>query len=237
MNRKIIIAVSTVVGLGLVFGLLVYYQNQGYIKIFPTDEDKERNKILEIDRSKFAPAEGLPAEKFEEKIKDLEKYKQAVLSNPQDSQAWFIFGQTKEFLNDHAGAVAAWEKAYQLQPLNFVTSVNLANSYQYFIKDYNRAEYYYKKTIETKPDLTAAYQGLMDLYRYNFKEKRAEFEPTIELAVKNDPQNSAQYYSSLVEFLVEKGDSGAHAKEVLEKVRSLDSKAYEDLIAAYPSLK
>jgi len=237
MNKKATITIlSIIAGIALVLGLLYYYQNQGYIKIFPTAEDRQNKKLLTIDRDKFFAPEGLTADKFEAKIRELEAQKQAVLENPQDAQAWFVFGHSLEFLNDHEAAVAVWEKTYELQPLNFVVTVNLANTYQYFLKDFARAEFYYKKTIEIQPGSTAAYQGLIDLYSFNLKEKQSELEPTVELAARKDPSNAGKYYATYTEFLARFGDISI-AKTYLAKVKSLDITAYNDLVEAYPELK
>jgi tetratricopeptide (TPR) repeat protein len=237
MNKKIVTIIGVVIAAtGLILGLLYYYQSQGYIKIFPTAEDREIARLLTIDRSKFAPAQGLSNEQFEKKIQELEQQKQAVLQAPDDAQAWFLFGHTLEFLNDHAGAAAVWEKVYQLQPLNFVATLNLANVYQYFLKDYSRAEFYYKKTLELQSGLTAAYQGLIDLYAFNLKEKQAELEPTIKLAAQRDATNAGKYYATYAEFLVRNGET-AKAKDYADRAKALDTAAYQDLIAAYPVLK
>lgn len=237
MNKKlVIIAVSVIAGIALILGLLYYYQSQGYLKIFPNTQDREIKDLLTIDRSKFSAAQGLSAEKFEQKIKELETQKQAVLASPADAQAWFLFGHSLEFLNDHAGAAAVWEKAYELQPLNFVITVNLGNVYQYFLKDYARSELYYKKTIEIQPGLTASYLGLMDLYSYNLKEKQSELEPTVELAAENDSGNAGKYYTTYAEFLARFGDI-SRAKIYSAKAKPLDIKAYNELVEAYPELK
>lgn len=235
-KRLFIIIPSVVLGLGLILGLLYYYQSQGYIKIFPTAEDREINRLLTIDRSKFAAPVGLSNEQFEQKIKELEDRKQAVLKSPKDAQAWFLFGYTLEFLNDHQAAAAVWEKAYALQPLNFVITANLGNVYQYFLKDYARAEFYYKKSLEIQPALTSAYQGLIDLYSFNLTEKRSELEPTVELAAKNDAGNAGKYFATYAEFLA-RNSQIEKAREYAAKAKPLDEAAYQALIEAYPALK
>lgn len=235
-NKKVTVFVSIIIGIFLVLGLLWYYQSQGVIKVFPTPEERDASKILVIDRSKFKAAEGLDPKKFEEEIAKLEDLKKKVLSNLQDPVAWFNFGYAKDFLNDHEGAVAAWKKAFELQPLNFVTALNLGNVYQYFLKDPNQAEYYYKKALEIKPDYTGAYIGLMDVYRYNLKDKKSEFEPLCLAAVKNDALNAVTYYTGLVEFFVGEGNL-AKARGYLAKIRDLKPASAADLEATYPALK
>ncbi|MBI4053853.1 MAG: hypothetical protein HY397_00820 [Candidatus Doudnabacteria bacterium] len=219
-----------------VLGLLYFYQQQGFVKIFPTRQDREIKKILEIDRSKFQPAEGLTAEQFEAEIKELEKRRQRVLDNPDNADAWFDFGYTKDFLNDHAGAVAAWEKSYELQPLSFLITGNLANTYQYFLRDFVKAEVYYKKTLELKPDLTGAYSGLLDLYRFNLPDKKDQVEPLALQAAENDPANSGHYYSTLVDFFMRDSDI-VKAKEYLKKIQFVRPDLVGEILETYPALR
>ncbi|OGZ11145.1 MAG: hypothetical protein A3B25_00125 [Candidatus Ryanbacteria bacterium RIFCSPLOWO2_01_FULL_48_26] len=235
-RRKVKIGASVAGGLILVFLLLLYYQGQGFIKIFSTAEERAMKKILTIDRSKFRPAEGLDPQVFEEEIKKLEEEKAKVLSDPGNAQLWFDFGYTKEFLNDHQGAILAWEKSFALQPLNFVTAQNLGNTYQYFIKDWEKAEFYYGKVLELRPDHPQAYQGLIDLYRYNWPGRKSQVEPLLLAAIKNDPENKLPYNISLVEFFADENDA-AKAKIYLENVRELDESQVPELVETYPILK
>lgn len=235
-NKKLFIPSAITLGTILILGLLWYYQSQGILKIFPTREDRETKRILEIDRSKFIAAQGLTTEQFEAEIKTLEERQQKVLENPQDAQAWFEFGYSKEFLNDHEGAVLAWEKSFALQPLNFVTAANLANTYQYFLKNYERSEFYYRKTLEIRSGYTPAYQGLSDLYRFNWQEKSDLFEPLMFEAIKNDPENANAYTANLVDFFARKNDI-AKAREYLALLLEASPGLANELIETYPALK
>ncbi|MFA6428746.1 MAG: hypothetical protein WCW02_04390 [Candidatus Buchananbacteria bacterium] len=234
-SKLIKIALAAVVVIVVVLALVYYYQQQGIIKIFPTTQERQLSQRLTIDRSKFAPAEGLTNEKFEETIGQLTELKQQITKDLKNQKLWFQFGYLKEFLNDHAGAVAAWEVAYSLQSEDFVVSQNLANVYQYFIKDYAKAEYYYEQALRAKPDYTAAYQGLADLYRFNYKEKSSSFEPTMLKAISKDPLNKVTYYSYLVEFFVGNKDL-VLAKKYLAEVVKLDAKVAQSLKENNPEL-
>ena len=171
-----------------------------------------------------------------EKESGVEDRRQKVIGNPQDAQAWFDFGYTKEFLNDHEGAAASWEKSFALQTLNFVTAANLANTYQYFLKNYERSEFYYRKALEIRPGYTPAYQGLSDLYRFNWTEKSDLLEPLMFDAIKNDPGNANAYTANLVEFFMQKNDVGK-AREYLALLLEASPDLAQELIEIYPALK
>ncbi len=235
-KKKIAIAGAIILGLGLVLGLLWYYQQQGFLKIFPTTEDRRIKKLLRIDEAKFQPAQGLSEEEFRAEIQKLYERREQVRQKPEEPVAWFNFGYQREFLNDHEGAVGAWEQAFKLQPLNFVTALNLGNTYQYFLKNYERAEFYYEKALALQPSYTSAYQGLLDLYRFNWKEKQNQVEPLLLEAVKNDPANELTYYTALVEFFAASNEPGK-AKLYLLEVKRLQPEVAEELLETYPSLR
>jgi len=231
----IAIALSSVI---IILGVLAYYQKQGLVHVFPNQEDRAIKKALEIDESKFVPPQGTSQEVFQGKIQELRDQKKIVLQDTKSSPAWFTFGKTKEFLNDHEGAVLAWEIAFKIQQYNFVTAMNLANNYQYFIKDYPKAELYYNKALELRPDFTSAYEGLMDLYRYNWKEKNSEYESLVLKAIEKDSANTVAYTIHLVEFFAsEKTQNIIKAKEYLSQIRKLKQEEADRLLGEYPILQ
>lgn len=222
--------------LAAIFALLLYYQDQGFIKIFPTSEDRQYKKVLEIDESKFSAPSGLSEEFFNQKIEDLKAQKEIVLQDFTKAPAWESFGSLKSFLNDYQGAVAAWEVALQLEPTDFIVAINLGNAYQYFVKDVQKAEDSYNKALAVRADLTSAYEGLMDLYRYNFPEKIDQYEPLVLTAIEYDELNEAAYYSNLVQFFMETNKDIGKAEYYLEKVKELKPESAEFLLDLYPEL-
>ncbi|OGE76519.1 MAG: hypothetical protein A3C85_03790 [Candidatus Doudnabacteria bacterium RIFCSPHIGHO2_02_FULL_48_21] len=236
MSKRIKIIAGIIGVAAAIFGLLAYYQSQGILKIFPSREDRRIEQILTIDRSKFGKPEGLPDEKFEEEIAKLADLKKQIEQKPDDPTLWFAFAFTKDFLNDHEGSVAAWEKSFELQPLDFRTPVNMANVYQYFLKDYKKAEFYYREGLKLKADYTIAYQGLADLYRFNWKEKQNLFEPLMEEAIQKDPANKASYLVGLIEYFVRGGDL-TRGQALFNELKTLDPKEASELKTDYPQLQ
>jgi len=215
--------------------LLWYFQQQGFIKVFPTSQEREIKKVLEIDESDFTPANGLSPEVFQERIQLLYKLRQDVLADPENAQPWFVFGNAKEFLNDHEGAIAAWKKTLEFQPQNFVAAANIATNYQYFLRDFEQAEFYYYEALSGSKAYTPAYQGLADLYQYSMPERKELFEPLLQDAAVNDPKNAIPYYVSLVEFFAEEGDL-TKAREYLQSVEEQKPDSAAQLRENYPEL-
>lgn len=220
----------------LILGLLWFFQEQGLLKVFPTDEDRAVSSALRIDETKFKAAVGVSEEDFRKQIAEAYVRRDKVRKNKSDVSAWFAFGYQLNYLNDHEGAVRAWEIVFRLQPQNFVAAGNLASNYQYFLKDYAKAEFYYDKALTIQPAFTDAWKGLGDLYRYNWKEKNNLVESLMLEAVRSDPANESAYLVFLVSFFAEGGDF-SKAKDYYARVRSLNPSAADDLIETYPGLR
>jgi tetratricopeptide (TPR) repeat protein len=238
-KNKNILLTAVIVFFVLIFflGVLFFYQQQGIIKLFSTAEERKINQALTIDESKFVPAQGLDSNFFDKKIEELYKIRENILKNPKDFNSWDDFAFIKEFLNDHEGAIKAWEISFEIQPVNFRAAYNLGDIYQYFIRDFEKSEFYYLKSLELRTDHSATYIGLMDLYRYNLKEKKDKYEPLVLEAINNDPGNAVNYYSNLVEFFNDEGNVDlVKAKDYLQKIKDLDPEAAKRMLERFPQL-
>ena len=220
----------------LILGLLWFFQEQGLLKVFPTDEDRGVRAALRIDESKFKAPVGVSEEGFRKQIAEAYARRAMVKKNKKDVSAWFAFGYQLNFLNDHEGAVRAREIVFRLQPENHLVAGNLASNYQYFLKDYAKAEFYYDQALTIQPAFTDAWKGLADLYRFNWKEKNNLVEPLMLEAIRNDSANESAYLVFLVSFFAEGGDF-AKAGEYYARVRSLNPSAADDLLETYPGLR
>ena len=237
--KKIAVILSVLLAVILaVLGILWYYQSQGMIKIFPTKSEMQAEKILIIDRTKFTPPENASPEKVETAIKNLEELKEAILKDPNKSDLWSEFGYYKDYLNDLDGAALAYKKALEVGPYNTVPAANLGNLYLYFKNDYEQAEYYYLYVLEIEKDSNAAYEGLMDLYRYADGTRTEKYEPLVLRAIKDDSGNKVRYYGQLVEFFVDKPTQNLDkAKSYLAEVKKLDQSAADAITKRFSELR
>lgn len=202
-KSKIILII--VIAAAVIVGLLYYYQSQGFIKVFPNAQDREISRVLDYDEEKFSSPEGLSQVEYDTKLQELKDLRDEVKNNTEDANLWLRFGNGLAYFSDHEGAVSAWKQTLRLQPVNFIAAGNIGFSSQYFIKDYPQSEKYYRQALDADPTLTTAYQGLTDLYRYNWTEKRGELEPLLVEAANNDPENATAYLRLLIETQLEDG--------------------------------
>jgi len=108
------------------------------------------------------------------KLGDLkEMYEQ----DKEDTNFWIGLGNLRNFVRDYQGAISAYQKCLEINPLNIVANVNIADVYEKKLKDFAKAEEYYQKAIDNyfnNPDL---YNRLAPLY-YLKMEQPAEAERT-----------------------------------------------------------
>jgi len=235
MNKpKIILIIVTAAA--VIVGLLWYYQSEGFIKIFPTSQDREISRALEIDEDGFSSPEGLSQVDYDTKLQELYDLKEEVEDNTEDANLWLRFGNGLAYFSDHEGAIAAWKQTLRLQPVNFIAAGNIGFSSQYFIKDYPQAETYYRQALDADPTLTTAYQGLTDLYRYNWLEKRVELESLLVEAANNDPENATAYLRILIVTQLEDGRV-EEAKGYLGQLEQKDPVVAEELREEHPELQ
>jgi len=87
-------------------------------------------------------------------------------NNPDDFNRWVQLGVIKKAVNDFKGAEEIWLYADTLRPGNSITTANLADLYQNFLKDNDKAEEWYLETIKRdKTDLQSA-RNLANFYLY-----------------------------------------------------------------------
>lgn len=76
----------------------------------------------------------------------------ALRANPDDFNAWMTLGNAKLAVNDYAGAVAVFEHAGKIRPLNSVSFNNLGHIYTTFLKRNDAAVAAYQRAIVNSAD-------------------------------------------------------------------------------------
>jgi len=115
--------------------------------------------------------EQMPPDALQAKKERLAELILRLKANPSDFDVWMELGLIKKFFNNYRGAVAVFEYARVLNPANAVVHYNLANLYGIYLRDYPKAEEYYRAAIERAYGLAYTYLGLAEFYRDFYKEK------------------------------------------------------------------
>lgn len=109
--------------------------------------------------------------------------------NPALYSQWIELGLYRKLIGDYVGAAMVWEYASVLNPTSFVPSQNLGDLYTYNLKDYLKAEAYYKKSLAKDEKVVMVYEKLYELYQYYLKDP-ARAKAVLEEGIAKNPQTS-----------------------------------------------
>jgi tetratricopeptide (TPR) repeat protein len=216
--KKIYIITGLIIFL-FIAGLSAWY----FLNTDKTQENNQKTEeyqTLSINEAYFKYKNDFSDERYQEILKALKKNKQELKKDPQDPGAWFDFGYYKKLLGDKEGAKLAWEKAFEYNPKKFATSNNLGDLYVNPFKDYERAEFFYLKALELKPNYSVYYK-LADLYQYKLKEKQDRIEPLLKEAIKKLPKNKKEFLVYLYDFY-EDQENQEKMEEYKNKIQKID---------------
>lgn len=114
---------------------------------------------------------------------------QKLKKDSKDELLWLKLGIYRKMVSDYQTAVEILNYVAALWPNDYTPYNNLADLYQYYIKNYPLAEKNWLKVIEIKPDYTSAYENLHDLYLYSYTEKKAQTLPILIKGLTNNPKS------------------------------------------------
>lgn len=99
---------------------------------------------------------------LDEALFHLEK---AAMLNPNHFASNFAAGVVSRLLKKYKKALSYLEKAKQINPNNSGVNLELGFLHYFGFKNFKKAEYYFKKTIELDPRMKPAYAALEKIYK------------------------------------------------------------------------
>ncbi len=105
---------------------------------------------------------------------------------PQNRDMWLDLAIDWKIIGDYQVSVEILNYIVILWPNDYVPFNNLADLYQFYIKNYQLAEKNWLKVIDLNPGYTDAYQNLYYLYEQN----QGEALKILLLGLKNNPKNT-----------------------------------------------
>lgn len=138
-----------------------------------------------------------------------------------DASSYLDVGFYKNELGDKDGAIDAYEAGIEKYPRHEIMIANLAHIYE-DIKEYDKAEIYYKKNIEINPQNIRIIIDLANLYRFYMPEKKGEILPLVEqrgLTINPNEPNLMNYLAYYYRYELKNRDK---ALEYYQKLIALD---------------
>ena len=137
----------------------------------PKEASKLSIKLPDLNRPlvNYSHLDTLAFKVISDNTSDIVKKLTKNLDNEQD---WLNLSVYRKMLGDYEGAVQVLDYIIVSWPSDYAPYNNLADLYQFYIKNYPLAEKNWLKVIELKPDYLQAYENLYGLYKDLYKEKQ-----------------------------------------------------------------
>ncbi len=160
---------------------------------------------------------------------NLAKTKAQITANSRDISAWFDLAILYRMVGDYAGAAEIWEYVSALYPADPVSLHNLGEYYFHTVKDYPKAEGYYRRSLAVGPKLEQDYLDLADMYIYVYKQDTTAAADILKEGIsKIDPPHNVNLMIRLASYYAEKNDSKnarVYYDQALQVARALGNTA------------
>ncbi len=140
--------------------------------------------------------------------KNIQTLRAELTTNPSLVDLWIKLGTHYKIYGDFNKARDAWVYAGALSPTNPVSFYNLADLYQYNLKNFALAEQQYKAAIAASPHNVISYLGLHDLYYHNYKTNTSLAADILLEGLAKNP-NHPDLLVTLAAYYKAKGDTAA----------------------------
>ena len=114
--------------------------------------------------------------------------------------AWLEIAIRQKSIGDYEHAEKIWLWFNDAYPGNSVSPMNLGDLYKSFLIDKEKSEQYYKLALDREKHDFNIYNGLFELYRYNFNDSALAV-AVLKDGLKNNPDDQ-RYVETLALYLV-----------------------------------
>src|SRR3989338_9425717 len=175
-------------------GVSIETQNQGDYKVTIDDtvqENTSRKLPPQPSEHVFVAKnmKNVEGPVFEIMLKNVADIRSALQKDPKDEEKWLQLSIYQKNLGDYKKAVEILNYVATVWSNDYVPFNNLADLYQFYIKNYPLAEKNWLKVVELKPDYLQAYINLYDLYKDLYTEKQAKSLPILQQGLANNPKS------------------------------------------------
>lgn len=186
----------------VVFGLAVIGAALWYIGVIQIGEPQAPSLAEELSISA-----DLPEDVRALLVASVEKLKSELRTDPNSVAAWLDLAIRYKTAGDFEGAVEIWEYLTVAYPTDPVPFHNLGEHYFHEVKDYPKAERYYRSAITIAPQFSINYLDLHDMYRYVYKEDSSAAEDILKEALTTiSGSQSIDVLTALARYYESKGD-------------------------------
>ena len=192
-----------------------------------TNSDKSQAELLASMTDFKVVREDISDEKIDQYFLTFDKAKDIFLADPSAKTNFTILmtmANIKNALGDYEGTLEILLYNYNnFEKNSYVLNGNIAHIYNYFLPDYEQAEFFYNEALKSESIASANeytyYAELYDLYYYNLEDKEKS-EEVIDRAIEAMPEEVSVYFLAGDHYKRE-GDK-AKARQYFNKILELD---------------
>lgn len=126
---------------------------------------------------------------FENAAKNIADLTKGLQAEPKSEPKWLDLAAFRKMVGDYEGAVEILNYIAVLWPNHYVPFNNLADLYQFYLKNYPLAEKNWLKVIEIRPDYIDAYTNLYALYNDSYQGQKEKALPILLKGLQNNPES------------------------------------------------
>ncbi len=140
-------------------------------------------------------ARAIPLGADESIVSEIKKLIPLIRGNYDFRDGGINLGIYREKIKDYDGAAEAWEYASAIRPFDPVPLINLGDLYGYYVHDNQKAEEYFLKAIEAKPNEAYSYYRAYEFYMDISETVKAK--SVLERGIAADPAGSGDLKAAL----------------------------------------
>lgn len=128
-------------------------------------------------------------------VSEIKKLVELIRGNYDFRDGWINLGIYREKIKDYEGAAEAWGYASAIRPFDPVPLINLGDLYGYYVHDNQKAESYFLKAIQVKPNEAYAYYRAYEFY--SDISEMAKAKDILKKGIAADPAGSGDLQAAL----------------------------------------
>jgi tetratricopeptide (TPR) repeat protein len=188
-----------------------------------TEDSIEGGEVAMPDLDRLVFGEGVSAEDRERLSAEIGRISSSLRDDPTNYASWLDLASYRKLAGDFSGAEEIWLYTAATWPNDRAAYENLGDLYHLYIRDYPRAERFYRAALERDRTYPALYLKLHELYTLSWEEKKNLADDVLLEGLEKLPGHVGLLFT-LAEFYAKEGES-EKAREYYSEVRTLAANA------------
>lgn len=127
----------------------------------------------------------LPEISKQQAVAKIKELSESIRQDYNNIYQWYDLGAYRQLIGDYEGAIAAWNFGIIIRPNDYIIYQNLGDLYAFYLKNYDKGEQNFLKSLEKNSKNVYGYQQLALLYETSNNSRKSE--NTLLLGIEENP--------------------------------------------------